>query len=51
VGGGPVACGAGPELALVVPLLMWLRSRRRRVARLGALPICVSVKGVPEATA
>jgi len=30
---GPVACGAGPELALVVPLLMWLRSRRRGVAR------------------
>jgi cysteine-rich repeat protein/probable HAF family extracellular repeat protein len=26
------ACGTGPELALVAPLLMWLRSRRRRVS-------------------
>jgi len=29
----PPGCGLGPELALAAPLLLWLRSRRRRVAR------------------
>ncbi|HTF36662.1 MAG TPA: hypothetical protein VK714_23505 [Myxococcota bacterium] len=31
-GDNPISCGTGPELALVAPLLMWLRSRRRRRA-------------------
>ena len=28
-GGGPIGCGMGPELALLVPALGWLRRRRR----------------------
>ena len=29
-GGGPAACGIGPELAAALPLLAWLRRRRAR---------------------
>lgn len=31
-GGGSPGCGIGPELALAVPLLAWLRARRSRVS-------------------